>query len=126
MSDTPTPGLPATHNLNVASFQSLVTPRRLKDALPLTAAARATVVEGRANVAAILAGSDPRFLALVGPCSIHDVDAALEYATRLAALRVELRDRLEIVMRCYFEKPRTIAGWTGLINDPPLDRSFDM
>lgn len=115
-----------TFNVNVASFQSLVSPRQLKDTLPLTDAARATVLAGRAAVTAILEGRDARFLALVGPCSIHDVRAAEEYAGRLAALRAELGDRIEIVMRAYFEKPRSTVGWKGLINDPHLDGSFDM
>ena len=89
-------------------------------------ASQATVLRGREEVKAILDGRDHRFLALVGPCSIHDVDAALEYAGRLARLRAELADRLVIVMRAYFEKPRTVVGWKGLINDPALDGSFDM
>jgi 3-deoxy-7-phosphoheptulonate synthase len=126
MSDAPPPGLPPTHNLNVASFQSLVTPRQLKRELPVGAASHATVTAGRAAIEAILAGRDRRFLALVGPCSIHDVPAAREYAARLAGLASELGDRLVIVMRAYFEKPRTTVGWKGLINDPRLDGSFDM
>ena len=120
------PELPSTHNLNVASFRLLVTPRRLKEELPLDAASHATVVAGREMVRAILEGRDPRFLAVVGPCSIHDVVAAEDYARRLAALRVELDERIAIVMRAYFEKPRTTVGWKGLINDPQLDGSFDM
>ena len=115
-----------THNLNVSSFRSLITPRQLKLELPTTPAALATVAAGRATVAAILDGRDPRFLALVGPCSIHDVVAAREYAARLATLRAELGRRIAIVMRAYFEMPRTVLGWKGLINDPHLDGSFDM
>src|SRR6185503_10996833 len=75
---------------------------------------------------AILAGDDPRFVALIGPCSIHDVDAAAEFARRLATLREAVHDRIYVVMRAYFEKPRTSIGWKGLINDPHLDGSFDM
>jgi len=120
------PPLPATHNLNVAGMQSLIPPRRLKAALPIGPRSHATVVEGREAVRAIVEGRDPRFLALVGPCSIHDVDAAEEYAERLARLREELSDRLCILMRTYFEKPRTTLGWKGLINDPHLDGSFDL
>lgn len=85
-----------------------------------------TVRRGRATIEAILRGGDRRFLAIVGPCSIHDTGAALEYAGRLAALREELCDHAEIVMRVYFEKPRTVVGWKGLVNDPHLDGSFDM
>jgi 3-deoxy-7-phosphoheptulonate synthase len=115
-----------THDVNVAGFRPLVTPRQLKDELPITPASHDTIVAGRAAIRAILAGRDPRFLALVGPCSIHDIAAAEEYAGRLAALARELSDRLLIVMRVYFEKPRTTTGWKGLINDPHLDDSFDM
>ena len=117
---------PPTYNINVAGFRSLVTPRQLKHELPVTPASQATVTSGRATVTAILDGRDHRFLALVGPCSIHDADAAREYAARLAALRIELGDRIAIIMRTYFEKPRTTLGWKGLINDPHLDGSFDM
>jgi len=113
-------------NLNVERFQSLITPRQLKHELPIGDDSQATVLRGREEVRAILDGHDRRFLALVGPCSIHDVDAAMEYAERLSRLRTELADRLAIVMRTYFEKPRTVVGWKGLINDPALDGSFDM
>jgi 3-deoxy-7-phosphoheptulonate synthase len=115
-----------THNLNVASFRSLITPRELKAELPLTARSQATVTSGRSTVRAILDGHDSRFLAIVGPCSIHDVEAAREYAERLATLAADLAARIVIVMRTYFEKPRTSVGWKGLINDPHLDDSFDM
>jgi 3-deoxy-7-phosphoheptulonate synthase len=118
--------LSPTHNLNVASFQSLVSPRRLKEELPIGDASHVAVVAGREAVKAILEGRDGRFLVLVGPCSIHDVSAAEEYARRLNQLRVELDDRMVIIMRTYFEKPRTVVGWKGLINDPRLDGSFDM
>jgi 3-deoxy-7-phosphoheptulonate synthase len=117
---------PPTANLNVERFQSLVVPRQLKQELPIDDASQATVMRGREDVQAILDGRDRRFLALVGPCSIHDSRAALEYAERLVRLRVELGDRLAIIMRAYFEKPRTVVGWKGLINDPALDGSFDM
>jgi 3-deoxy-7-phosphoheptulonate synthase len=113
-------------NLNVERFQSLVAPRQLKEELPIGETSQATVLRGREEVKAILNGSDRRFLALVGPCSIHDTGAALEYAGRLTRLRVELADRIAIVMRTYFEKPRTVVGWKGLVNDPALDDSFDM
>ena len=128
----PTPPPPSTDpagpgsNLNVTSFRSLVTPQQLKRELPITPESRATVAGGREAVRAILEGRDGRFLAMVGPCSIHDVAAAREYAARLAALRPSLEDRIAVVMRAYFEKPRTTVGWKGLINDPHLDGSFDM
>ena len=123
---TPASMLTPTHNLNVASFQKLVSPRRLKLELPISARSHATVVEARDTVRAILDGRDRRLLALVGPCSIHDVHAAMDYAHRLARLRAELSDRIVVVMRAYFEKPRTTVGWKGLINDPRMDGSFDM
>ncbi len=94
--------------------------------LPLDAAATATIVEGRRAVERVLAGEDPRLLAVVGPCSIHDLDAAREYAGRLKALAASVADRLLVVMRVYFEKPRTTVGWKGLINDPHIDDSFDV
>jgi len=117
---------PPIHDLNVSSFRSLVTPRQLKREMPLTPRSLATVAAGRATVRAILEDRDPRFLAIVGPCSIHDVGAAREYAERLAVLSATLGERLAVVMRTYFEKPRSTVGWKGLINDPRLDGSFDM
>jgi 3-deoxy-7-phosphoheptulonate synthase len=125
MSNPETPQA-STHNLNVASFRSLITPRELKAELPLTARSQASVTSGRSIVRAILDGHDSRFLAIVGPCSIHDVGAAREYAQRLATLAADLASRVAVVMRTYFEKPRTTVGWKGLINDPHLDDSFDM
>jgi 3-deoxy-7-phosphoheptulonate synthase len=101
----------------------LISPAALKHELPMTEAANRTVVEGRAAVKRILRQDDPRLLAIIGPCSIHDPHAALEYAGRLNALREELADRICLVMRVYFEKPRTTIGWKGLINDPYLDGS---
>ena len=92
----------------------------------MTERANQTVVEGREAVRRILRQEDPRLLLIVGPCSIHDVDGALEYAQRLSRLREELADQLEIIMRVYFEKPRTTIGWKGLINDPHLDGSYDI
>jgi 3-deoxy-7-phosphoheptulonate synthase len=115
-----------TENLRVLGTTRLVTPRQLKERLPLTETATRTVVEGRAAVERILRGEDPHLLVVVGPCSIHDERSALEYAGRLAGLRAELGDRLELVMRVYFEKPRTTLGWKGLINDPHLNGSYDI
>ena len=117
---------PSTQNLNVASLDPLISPGDLEDRLPLTDASRQTVVSGRRAVEAVLRGDDPRPLVVVGPCSIHDPAAALSYAQKLAELNEQVRDRLLVVMRVYFEKPRTTVGWKGLINDPDLDGSFNM
>jgi 3-deoxy-7-phosphoheptulonate synthase len=104
----------------------LVSPDELARSFPLSAAAAGFVHRARGEVQAVLRGDDPRLLAIVGPCSIHDPAAALEYAERLVALRERLADRLLICMRVYFEKPRTTIGWKGLINDPDLDGSCDV
>jgi 3-deoxy-7-phosphoheptulonate synthase len=119
-------GMFPTQNLRVKEMVRLSTPRALKADLPMTETANATVVRGREAISDILEQKDPRVLVVVGPCSIHDVTGALEYAGRLNKLRQELGDRLEIVMRVYFEKPRTTIGWKGLINDPRLDNSHDI
>jgi len=111
-------------DLNVASNETLITPDQLKREIPLTAAALETVVQGRQVVRDILDGKDHRLFVVVGPCSIHDIKAAHEYAERLKVLAAELSDSLFLVMRVYFEKPRTTVGWKGLINDPYLDDSF--
>jgi 3-deoxy-7-phosphoheptulonate synthase len=115
-----------TQDLHVREIIPLLSPRALKTQLPATEAATATVARSRERIIRILRGEDPRLLIVVGPCSIHDEKSALEYAGRLNALRRELADRLEIVMRVYFEKPRTTIGWKGLINDPHLDGSQDI
>lgn len=115
-----------THNLNVDSLTTLIGPAELAEQVPITDAAKRTVVAARDEVKKVLSGEDHRLLVVIGPCSIHDVDGAMEYAQRLLALREKLADRLCIVMRVYFEKPRTTVGWKGLINDPNLDGSFDM
>lgn len=113
-----------TDNKRVNAFHPLPTPAEIHAEIPLTAEAAAVVEAGRRNAANILAGTDERLLVVVGPCSVHDPVAALDYAQRLAVLREELSDQLEIVMRVYFEKPRTTVGWKGLINDPDMDGSF--
>ncbi len=115
-----------TSDLNVVSTVPLVAPRNLISLEPATEAAVATVVNARAAVIRILHGDDRRLLVVVGPCSIHDPGAALEYAKRLKAVADRVSDSLQIVMRVYFEKPRTTVGWKGLINDPHLDDSFDI
>lgn len=111
-------------DLNVASNETLITPEQLKREIPLTDDALRSVVNGRQVVRNILDGKDHRLFVVVGPCSIHDIKAAHEYADRLKGLAAELSDTLFLVMRVYFEKPRTTVGWKGLINDPYLDDSF--
>ncbi len=120
------PLVPETSNLHVTRFEPLVAPRALLADLPISRAIAGTVVTARDTARQILSGTDPRLLVIVGPCSIHDPAAALEYAARLAALRTELADTLYLMMRVYFEKPRTTIGWKGLINDPHLDGTRDM
>ncbi len=115
-----------TQDLHVKEIVRLLTPRALKAELPMTEGCNATVVRGRHAINDILAQKDPRLLVVVGPCSIHDAAGALEYAGKLNSFRQEFGDRLEIVMRVYFEKPRTTIGWKGLINDPHLDNSYDI
>lgn len=110
----------------VESFTRVVTPAQLHAQLPTDASMRTTVSQGRGALRAILQGLDRRRFLVVGPCSVHDPDAALEYAQRLGALATEVADTLLLVMRVYFEKPRTTVGWKGLINDPGLDGSFDV
>ncbi|MFM7205302.1 MAG: 3-deoxy-7-phosphoheptulonate synthase [Planctomycetaceae bacterium] len=122
----PATGSSPTSNLRIRSLEPLVPPARLMALLPLDEAARRTIVAGRRDVEAVLAGDDSRLLAVVGPCSIHDPDAARDYATRLHALAARVADTLLVIMRVYFEKPRTTVGWKGLINDPHLDDSFDV
>jgi len=115
-----------TQNLHVQETVRLLTPRALKAELPMSEASNRTVVATRERVIRILEQKDPRLLVVVGPCSIHDINGALEYAGRLNELRKELAEQMEIVMRVYFEKPRTTIGWKGLINDPHLDGSYDI
>jgi len=115
-----------THDINIKSFEPLIDPNTIKREIPLSAASEKTVTEGRRRIIDILAHHDPRLLMIVGPCSIHDEKAALEYATRLAALQAEVADTMLLVMRVYFEKPRTTIGWKGLINDPHMNGSCDM
>jgi 3-deoxy-7-phosphoheptulonate synthase len=111
-------------NVNVISQEILISPAELKKELPLTEKASQTITTGRETVRRILDREDHRLLVVIGPCSIHDPVAALDYARRLKALSEEVADTLYIVMRVYFEKPRTTVGWKGLINDPYLNDSF--
>jgi 3-deoxy-7-phosphoheptulonate synthase len=115
-----------TQDLHVREIERLISPRVLKDALPSSEAASQLVAASRERITRILRQEDPRLLVVVGPCSIHDVKGALDYARRLAAVRQDVADRMEIVMRVYFEKPRTTIGWKGLINDPHLDGTQDI
>jgi 3-deoxy-7-phosphoheptulonate synthase len=114
-------------NQHIIDIKPLPSPRTIKSTLPITDQAAALVVETRDAVRQILHGQDrDRLLVIVGPCSIHDPEAAYEYADRLKPVADALRDRLLIVMRTYFEKPRTTVGWKGLINDPHLDGTCDI
>ncbi|HWD92504.1 MAG TPA: 3-deoxy-7-phosphoheptulonate synthase [Verrucomicrobiae bacterium] len=115
-----------TQDLRVKEIVRLIQPAALKAALPITDAAGATVFHSREAVKKILHQEDPRLLVIVGPCSIHDVKGAMDYAEKLNVLRKEFSGQMEIVMRVYFEKPRTTIGWKGLINDPHLDNSQDI
>ena len=116
----------STSDVNILKIEPLIAPEELQRKLPLTPKLAETVLEGRAEIQDILHGLDDRFLMIVGPCSIHDSDAALEYASRLKTLADQVKDRVLVVMRVYFEKPRTTLGWKGLVNDPHLDGSFDV
>jgi 3-deoxy-7-phosphoheptulonate synthase len=115
-----------TQDLHVKEIVPLLSPRAIKAQSPTSEAANATVARSRERIIRILRQEDPRLLVVIGPCSIHDEKSALEYAARLNALRKEFAGRMEIVMRVYFEKPRTTIGWKGLINDPHLDGSQDI
>ncbi|MCP5195890.1 MAG: 3-deoxy-7-phosphoheptulonate synthase [Gammaproteobacteria bacterium] len=112
------------YDINVAALEVLPTPEEIKQRLPLSEAAANTVFQARETIKHILDRQDPRLFVVVGPCSIHDVAAARDYAQRLKTLADEVKDTLFIVMRVYFEKPRTTVGWKGLINDPRMDDTF--
>lgn len=111
-------------DLNIASQDVLITPNALKEKLPLSDNARQTVISGRETIRNILDRKDHRLFVVIGPCSIHDTDAAMEYAARLKKLADEVSDTIYLVLRVYFEKPRTTVGWKGLINDPYMNDSF--
>lgn len=118
--------LKTTDDLRINSITELTTPIEVMRQHPRTDAATRTVLSARHDLHNILSGQDDRLAVIVGPCSIHDPKAAMDYAQRLVTLRETLGDRLEIIMRVYFEKPRTTVGWKGLINDPNLDGTFDI
>lgn len=126
MTDVPTEHSRRVRDVRIERAVELIPPAQILDELPLTPAQEDSVLRHRGEVAAILNRSDDRLLVVVGPCSVHDPDAALEYARRLAERASELRDDLCVAMRVYFEKPRTTIGWKGLINDPHLDGSGDV
>ncbi len=115
-----------TFDIHVKEFKPLTPPAKMKQTLPLSDDAARTVITGRRDVAAIMTGKDPRLLVIAGPCSIHDTEAALEYARKMMDLRRKVADKINLVMRVYFEKPRTTVGWKGLINDPYLDASHNV
>ncbi|SFN39735.1 3-deoxy-D-arabinoheptulosonate-7-phosphate synthase [Formivibrio citricus] len=118
--------MPAPENSRIRHTTALISPAQLEQELPCPAQTQLLVAKARKNLHHILHGADDRLAVIVGPCSIHDPQAALEYAERLAVLRARLGGELEIVMRAYFAKPRTTVGWKGLINDPHMDGSFDI
>ncbi|HSG60246.1 MAG TPA: 3-deoxy-7-phosphoheptulonate synthase AroG [Pseudomonadales bacterium] len=113
-----------TDDVRISAIKELLPPVALLERFPLGEATAEMIYQTRQNIHNILHGEDHRLLVIIGPCSIHDTDAAIDYARRLLPLRQKYRDQLEIVMRVYFEKPRTTVGWKGLINDPNLDGSF--
>src|SRR5579864_557918 len=118
--------MPRTRDTRITGYEPLLSPAALLDELPLADEAAATVERTRTEVRAVLDSSDDRLLVIVGPCSVHDPAAALDYARRLTEGRDRHREDLLIVMRVYFEKPRTVTGWKGLINDPDMDGGHDV
>ena len=115
-----------TDDLRICGIKEVIAPVQVHEELPITETAAQTTAQARADIHKILTGQDDRLLVIVGPCSIHDPVAAKEYAQLLKAIKEETQDDLLIVMRVYFEKPRTTVGWKGLINDPNLDSSFNI
>lgn len=115
-----------TDDLRISETKELVSPAQIHEQFPLSDAAADCTARAREEIQTIMSGSDDRVVVIVGPCSIHDPKSAMEYANRLAKLKVELKDDLMIVMRVYFEKPRTTVGWKGLINDPDLNDTYNV
>ncbi|WP_354625376.1 3-deoxy-7-phosphoheptulonate synthase [Psychromonas sp. MME2] len=118
--------IPQNENIHIQSETVLITPLELKKLLPASDSIYHSIADSRQIIANIVHKKDPRFLVICGPCSIHDLEAAKEYAIKLHKLHEQYKDTLYIVMRVYFEKPRTTVGWKGLINDPHMDDSFDI
>ena len=123
---TPPKSVRPLQDANIIETMPLISPRELKQEFPVSAALAEHVGQSRAIVEDILTGNDNRIIAIVGPCSIHDTEMALEYARRLKSVADEVSDRIFVVMRVYFEKPRTTVGWKGLINDPHMNDTFDI
>ena len=117
---------PETDDLRIKAIKQLLTPRALMEEIPVSPSIAGTVAKARNGIHRVLHNEDDRLVAVVGPCSIHDAEAALEYAQKLAKLQKQYEEQLLVVMRVYFEKPRTTVGWKGLINDPNLDGSFEI
>ena len=115
-----------TDDLKIASMKELISPSKLIEQLPMTKHAIGTVLKTRSDIINVLNGKDERLLLIVGPCSIHDVNSAHEYAKKLLEIKKKVEKNILVIMRVYFEKPRTVIGWKGLINDPDLDNSFDI
>ena len=115
-----------TDDLKISSMKELISPSELIKQLPMTEGAISTVMKTRSDIINILDGKDKRLLLIVGPCSIHDINSAHEYAEKLLQIKKKVEKNILVIMRVYFEKPRTVIGWKGLINDPDLDNSFDL
>lgn len=115
-----------TYDVNVKEFKPLISPAQIKNELPMSEEAIKTVVDGRRDIENILTQKDNRLLIIAGPCSIHDTDAAVEYAQRFKLLKQKVKEKICLIMRVYFEKPRTTVGWKGLINDPDLNSSYNI
>ena len=115
-----------TDDVRIREIEEVIAPKRIIDEIPISAEVSELVVNTRENIRKIIHGLDDRLLLIVGPCSIHDPEAAMDYAKRLLEERDKYKDSLELIMRVYFEKPRTTVGWKGLINDPDLNNSFDI
>ena len=115
-----------TDDLKISSMKEMISPSDLINKLPMSQKAITTVVNCRSDIVNILNGSDKRLMLIVGPCSIHDIDAATEYAQKLLKIKERVNKNILVIMRVYFEKPRTVIGWKGLINDPDLDNSFNI
>ena len=115
-----------TDDLKISSIKELISPSELIEQFPMTEDAISTVMKTRADIINILNGKDKRLILIVGPCSIHDINSAYEYAKKLLEIKKKVEKNILVIMRVYFEKPRTVIGWKGLINDPNLDNSFDI
>lgn len=116
----------STEDIRIRRIRPLISPAELQEEIPATNKGLEVVIKARAAIGQVLVNKDPRLIVVVGPCSVHDPKAALEYATHLLRQKEKWNDQLIIVMRVYFEKPRTVVGWKGLINDPDLDESFEI